>query len=204
MKTVSICSDFEMNKNIARWEIAGFFFVLIFGSLLHFAFELSGFWKPVALLAAANESTWEHLKMVFWPGLVFFIAQYYFLRNMECTNRFWCAKAVCLLLMPLVIAVGWYAAIGLLGENNFTVNIILFVGAIIIGQLASYLILTSKISTSINHKRSIVIILLLTLAFATLTYLPPKIFLFEHMDLQNTGQYGILDSYEDLLIFGDS
>ncbi len=193
-----------MKKNIAVWEIAGFFFVLICGSLLHFAFELSGFWKPVALVAAVNESTWEHLKMVFWPGLVFFIAQYYFLRNMECTNRYWCAKAVCLLLMPLIIAVGWYAAIGLLGENNFTVNIILFVGAIIIGQLVSYLILTSKISTSISQKRSIIIILLLTLTFATLTYLPPRMFLFEHMDLENTGQYGILESYEDLLIFGDS
>jgi hypothetical protein len=106
--------------------------------------------------------------------------------------------------MPLIIAVGWYTAIGLFGENNFTVNIILFVGAIIIGQLASYLILTSKISTSINHNGSIVIILLLTLAFATLTYLPPKIFLFEHIDLENTGQYGILESYEGLLIFGDS
>ena len=193
-----------MKKNIAVWEIAGFFFVLIFGSLLHFAFELSGFWKPVALVAAVNESTWEHLKMVFWPGLVFFIAQYYFLRNMECANRFWCAKAVCLLLMPLIIAVGWYAAIGLLGENNFTINITLFVGAIIIGQLVSYLILTSKISTSISQKRSIVIILLLTLTFATLTYLPPRMFLFEHMDLENTGQYGILESYEGLLIFGDS
>ena len=123
---------------------------------------------------------------------------------MECANRYWCAKAVCLLLMPLIIAVGWYAAIGLLGENNFTLNITLFIGAIIIGQLVSYLILTSKISTSISQKRSIVIILLLTLTFATLTYLPPRMFIFEHMDLENTGQYGILESYEDLLIFGDS
>ena len=193
-----------MKKNIAVWEIAGFFFVLIFGSLLHYAFELSGFWKPVALVAAVNESTWEHLKMVFWPGLFFFTAQYYFLRNMAYANRFWCAKATCLFLMPLIIAVGWYAAIGFLGENIFAVNIILFVAAIIIAQLVSYLILTNKISTFIRHKSAIVVILLLTLAFATLTYLPPKIFLFEHMDLENTGQYGILASYKDLLIFGGS
>jgi hypothetical protein len=192
-----------MNRRIIEWEVAGVFFVLIVGSLLHFAFELSGFWKPVALIASVNESTWEHLKMVFWPGLFFFIAQYYFLKNTQCASRFWCAKAACLLLMPLIVAAGWYAAIALLGQNDFGVNIALFVGAIVIGQVASYAILSGKLPGTISQRRSIIIILLLTFAFASLTYFPPRIFLFEHMDLENSGQYGILESYEGLLIFDD-
>lgn len=190
-----------MNRQIIGWEVAGIVFVLLVGSLLHFAFELSGFWKPVALVASVNESTWEHLKMVFWPGLFFFLAQYYFLKDTPCADRFWCAKAVCLLLMPLIIAIGWYAAVGLLGENDLGVNLALFICAVIIGQLASYAILSGKTTRMISQKRSIIMVLLLAFAFATLTYIPPRIFLFEHMDLENTGQYGILESYEGLLIF---
>ena len=200
-KVKVICRRLVMNKQIIGWEVAGVFTMLILGSMLHFAFELSGFWKPVALIASVNESTWEHLKMVFWPGLFFFVAQYLFLKNTPCGKRFWTAKAVCLLLMPLIIAVGWYAAVALLGENVFSVNIALFVGAVLIGQLVSYAILSGKISGKINQKGSIIIILLLTFAFATLTYFPPQMFLFEHMDLENTGQYGILEGYEGLLIF---
>ncbi len=192
-----------MNMHLVGWEIAGFFFVLIVGSLLHFAFELSNFWKPVALFAAVNESTWEHLKMVFWPGLFFFLMHYYFFKDKACATRFWSAKSVCLFLMPLIIAVGWYGAIALLAENSFAVNIGLFIGAIIIGQLVSYLMLSAKIPNSFSQQRSIIFIVVLALAFATLTFFPPKIFLFEHKDLENTGQYGILDNYEDLLIFDD-
>jgi hypothetical protein len=192
-----------MNKQLVVWEVVGFVFILTSGSLLHFAFELSGFWTPIALIAAVNESTWEHLKMVFWPALLFFAVQYIFLRKKDYADRYWCAKSVCLVLMPLIIAVGWYGAIALLGENIFSVNIALFIGAILIGQLASSSILTGRISKRISQRMSIMIILLLTLAFATLTYFPPRVFLFEHMDLENTGQYGILESYEGLLIFGD-
>lgn len=188
-----------MNRKILSWEIGGFFFILIFGTGLHFAFELSNFWTPVALFAAVNESTWEHLKMVFWPGLFFFLVQYHFLKGH--VSNFWTAKALCLYIMPLVIAIGWYAAIALLGENIFSVNIALFVGAILVGQLVSYRVLTARKAVAVHPRYAILAILLLTIAFASFTYFPPKIFLFEHMDLANTGQYGILDSYEGLLIF---
>jgi len=190
-----------MDKGILKWEIAGLLFILIIGSGLHFAFELSNFWRPVALVAAVNESTWEHLKMVFWPGLVFFSLQYCFLKNEYSFAQFWTAKASCLFLMPLVIAVGWYAAVGLTGKNYFSVNIILFVGAVLIGQFLSYSILSNKISWGFKSFPAILLIILLVVAFSLFTFFPPKIFLFEHMDLENSGQYGILESYEGLLIF---
>jgi hypothetical protein len=187
------------NRNILGWEIGGFFFILVFGTGLHFAFELTNLWTPAALFASVNESTWEHLKMVFWPGFIFFLVQYHFLKGR--VSNYWTAKALCLFIMPLVIAIGWYAAVSLLGENIFSVNIALFVGAIFTGQLVSYRLLTAGKIVVKNPYYAIFAILLLTFAFASFTYFPPKIFLFEHMDLANTGQYGILDSYEGLLIF---
>ena len=51
------------------WEIACIFWIAFAGALLHFAFELSDYWKPMAFIAAVNESVWEHQKMFFWPFL---------------------------------------------------------------------------------------------------------------------------------------
>jgi hypothetical protein len=103
--------------------------------------------------------------------------------------------------MPLLIVVGWYGVVGLTGENNFSFNIVLFISAVLAGQIVSYRIMTSKNLTTNNPHIAIIAIVLLTLAFASFTFYPPKNFLFEHMDLMDTGQYGILDNYDELLIF---
>lgn len=179
--------------------MGGLFFILILGSALHFVFQLTNFWKPVALIAPVNESTWEHLKMVFWPGLFFFLIEYQFLKKQ--TRNYWTAKAACLVLMPAVIAFGWYGAVALSGKNYFSINILLFVVAILAGQVVSYRLLTGPVLPAVYTRYAVVAIVGLSVAFPTLTFFPPRIFLFEHMDLQNTGQYGLLDNYEDLLIF---
>ena len=184
------------NKLLA-WEIVAALFILLFGSSLHFAFELSNFWYPVAPFAAVNESIWEHLKMVFWPGLLFFAVQYAFLKNDACAEQFWTAKALCLVLMPLLIAAGWYAMVAVTGEHYFVFDIALFVGAIIAGQLLSYAVLSGKIGADPRPRFAFLAIFLLALAFTVFSFYPPRLSLFEHSTLKNTGQYGILQHYHD-------
>lgn len=188
-----------MKKLMIVWETIGFFFILVFGTFLHFAFELSDFWKPVAMIAAVNESTWEHLKMVFWPSLFFALLEYNFLKDWAA--NFWIAKLSSMLIMPLVIALGWYGVVAIVGENVFVTNIVLFITAIALGQWASYKIMITNRFTAMDQRVAIVGIVLMTLAFSLFTFFPPKIFLFEHLDLMNSEEYGILDNYEDLLIF---
>jgi hypothetical protein len=55
-----------MAKTALRWELAGIVSIILAGSTLHFAFEWANYWRPAALIAAVNESTWEHLKLGFW------------------------------------------------------------------------------------------------------------------------------------------
>ena len=191
-----VSSD-TVNNRVLGWEIAAVFFILFFGSVLHYSFELSNFWYPVAPFAAVNESIWEHLKMVFWPGLIFFAVQYAFLKNDARAEQFWTAKALCLLLMPFLIAAGWYGMVALTGEHYFVVDIALFVGAIIAGQLLSYAVLSGKITVGSKTWLALLAIFLLALAFAIFSYYPPKLSLFEHSTLENTGQYGILQYYHD-------
>lgn len=40
------------------------------GALLHFLYELSGCNKVVAIFAAVNESTWEHIKICLTPTIL--------------------------------------------------------------------------------------------------------------------------------------
>jgi hypothetical protein len=184
-------------NKLLTWEIAAVFFILLFGSGLHFAFELSNYWFPVAPFAAVNESIWEHLKMVFWPGLIFFTVQYAFLKNDACAEQFWTAKALCLILMPLLIAAGWYGVVAVTGEHYFVVDIALFIGAIIAGQLLSYAVLSGKIVVGPNPRLAFLPIFLLAMAFTIFSFYPPKLSLFEHSSLENTGQYGILHHDHD-------
>lgn len=185
----------ETRKRILGWETGAVVFIFVFGSAFHFAFELSSYSLAVAPFAAVNESIWEHLKMVFWPGLIFFAVQYYFLKNERCAAQFWTAKALCLFLMPFLIAAGWYGVVAVTGAHYFVVDIALFIFAILAAQLLSYSFLSGKFVTNPKPRLALFSILLIALAFILFTFFPPKVSLFEHSTLENTGQYGILESY---------
>lgn len=44
--------------------------ISVIGTLLHFLYEISHHNKYVALFAAVNESTWEHIKIALTPTLL--------------------------------------------------------------------------------------------------------------------------------------
>lgn len=59
----------------------GFFFCLILGSLSHFFYQWSGNTPAVGLFSPVNESAWEHMKLVFFPVLLYAISGRLFLKN---------------------------------------------------------------------------------------------------------------------------
>lgn len=185
-----------MNK-VLRWEISSFFFVGLVGAALHFTYELSDFSSNVvAYFSAVNESTWEHLKMVFFPGLVFALIQYTYVRDQ--VNNYIVAKVASLFVMPFVITVGWYAYAPAVGRSIFQIDLLLFYVAALIGQIVSYKLLVREPLAPKYTNYAIGVFAVLFIAFSTLTFYAPRIFLFEHLDLKDTGLYGILP-YEDNL-----
>ena len=189
-----------MKNQILLWEIGGFFFIGIIGAALHFTFELSNFSNMVvAFFSAVNESTWEHLKMVFWPGVFFALIEYTYIRDR--VNNFLIAKTVSLFVMPLVIAIGWYGYTPFTQRSVFPLDLLMFYIAVFIGQLISYKLLTLASLEKRFHTLSATVMLLMLIAFSTFTFYPPEIFLFENFDLLDTGQYGILENYDNLRYF---
>ena len=65
-------------KKLYSWQIGGLVFTLLVGSLLHFLYDWTN--SPVvAVFSAVNESTWEHLKLLFFPTFVFSVVESKFL-----------------------------------------------------------------------------------------------------------------------------
>jgi hypothetical protein len=182
-------------KQILIWEIIGVCVIIIAGGPLHFLFELSGYWRPVALIAAVNESVWEHMKMFFWPGLLFAGIQYLFIGKR--IPNYWFGKLVGLIITPFVSATTFiaYLAIERASGNFAPSEIVTIYGSFIpvcLGQAACYRVLTAPtLSANINRFASLGYLLLI-LAFSTFTYFPPKLYLFEQQHhFEPIGQYGI-------------
>jgi len=186
-----------MKNKLLIWEIGSFFFIGLIGAALHFTFEMSNFSSmEVAYFSAVNESTWEHLKMVFFPGLIFALIQYTYVRDV--VNNYIIAKVAGLFIMPLVIAVGWYIYAPILGRSYYPADLFLFYLAVFVGQVISYKLLSRPPLEKKYTQAAIVIFLIMFVAFSTFTFYPPNIFLFEHLDLKDTGLYGILPMEENI------
>lgn len=175
-----------MNKKTLTWQIFGAIFTILVGSLLHFIFEWSQSFKPVALIGAVNESTWEHLKIGFWPAFIFAVIEYFsYGRKL---NNFCLAKMVNLYIIPILIIILFYGYTAII-EDNFIMDISIFIISIIIAYWLGYKILKSEKDFSKYKAISIVLIIIIILAFSLLTYYPPKNFLFKD---PVSGGYGIV------------
>lgn len=58
------------SKKILKYKIFSAIFAIILGAILHFTYEWSGNNAFVGTFSSINESTWEHLKLAFFPMLI--------------------------------------------------------------------------------------------------------------------------------------
>jgi hypothetical protein len=173
-------------KSVFVYELVGMLFIIMLGSILHFTFEWSGSNSMVGVFSAVNESVWEHLKLAFWPALLFAILEYRYLR--KSTNNFLFAKTVGIYLMPIVITIVFYSYTAITQESVFVIDISTFIVAVIIGQLASYKLLTYRKLSENLDRIALASLIILGLAFVLFTFYPPQLPIFRD---PITGEFGI-------------
>lgn len=174
------------NKSkIFKFTIFSIIFVFILGTLLHFTFEWSNQSALIGSFSAVNESTWEHLKLLFFPMLITTIIGYFYLS--KTTPSFLCARVYAITSSILFTVVFFYTYTGIVGANISILNIATFYIATLIGEYISYKIILSDFNC--DNKTSLIILFLLFICFIIFTYFPPKIGLFED---PLTGTYGIV------------
>lgn len=191
-------------RTVLYWEIGAFLFINIFAGALHFAFELSNFSEPVALFGSVNESTFEHLKLYFWPGLFFALVQHAYVKGR--VNNYWWGKSLALFATPIVVIISFYSYVGVVvplnGQGTLLGSLITGFLGVLAGNIVSYRALTAEQKSRGYRYAGWAIMGVLAFAMATSAWLTPRFFLYEDfLGYQYTGQYGILDDYTDYLVF---
>ena len=171
---------------IKTWQIITIFICLILGILLHFTYEWAGENIIVGIFSAVNESTWEHLKLAFYPMLIMAIIGYFIIGD-RCDN-YWIAQALGIITSLIFIISFFYTYRGIIGINIDSLNIGSFFIAIFLGEYITYKILISNKSYN-AEKVSVIFLIILLFSFILYTFSPPEIPLFE--DPKN-GSFGIM------------
>lgn len=138
----------------------------------------------VAAFSGVNESTFEHLKLFYWPFVIYTI--YEWLKYGKDMCGFFSVKLKSLLLSLAFIVVFFYTYRGILGFNIDFLNIADFFIAAAISRF--YEMAASRRNCSNRcDKLSLLAIVLIGVMFVLFTYLPPRIALF----MDPKGFYGI-------------
>ena len=166
-------------------EAAGVAFIFLAGSGLHFFYDWTGRRRWIAWFAPVNESTWEHFKLAFWPGLVYALLEYGMIGGE--VGNFWAGKALGLLVMPLVIAGIFYAYKAVLGRHRLVLDILLFLVAVAAGQGVSYRVLTAEPLGGAGEWWGVAGVVLMAAAYCLFTYHPPHLFLFSDPRMNSCG-----------------
>ena len=177
-------------KKILLWEMFGILFIFLAGALLHFTFELSGEWTPMAIISGVNESTWEHFKIGFWPAFIWGIIEFFvFGRRVK---NFFFAKGISFIVIPAVIAALFYGYTFIFNIESLAIDVVIFFIAIAVAQIVSYrLMLLRQKRLYLNIIGGILIIVNVVL-FSLLSFYPPECPIFED---PVTGGYGIIEHH---------
>ena len=174
-----------MKQGSILWQAAGFAVATFGGTILHFLYDWTSGSIWVSPISGVNESTWEHMKLLFWPLFLFGLIQRPFFREQE---NYWCVKLVEILLGLVLIPVLFYTYNGVFGKSPDWINIsIFYISAALVFLFEWWAF--KKDWLSCEHPRiAFVAICLIGVLFVVFTFEPPQFPLFRD---PLTGTYGI-------------
>ena len=176
-----------MRKRFFWWEAAGFLFVSAAGTALHFVYDWSGGSNLAAAFSAVNESTWEHMKIFFFPFFLFSVTQLWF-QGKNYAN-FLAARTLSILFGLLLIPVLFYTYSGVLGRTVDWVNIsIFYIATLLAFLLDGRLLRRGRFSSLWLQLFSLGILWALAFLFVWCTFQPPALGLWRD---PLTGGFGI-------------
>ena len=174
-----------MKGSIKRWQIIGLLVTSIVGTLLHFLYEWFGEAAWIAPFSGVNESTWEHMKLLFWSMFLFSIVQSFFFKDRK---DFWYVKLKGILLGLALIPIIFYTYNGAIGKSPSWFNIAIF----FITTAIVYIYETKEFNRNkmkfISPKLAIPLLSAIALLFVAFTFKTPELEIFRD---SVSGGYGI-------------
>ena len=163
------------------WQWIGFGVVTLGGTILHFLYDWTDGSIWLAPFSGVNESTWEHMKLLFWPLFFFAVVQRMFFREHE---NFWRVKLWGTLLGLMLIPVLFYTWNGAFGKSPDWVNIAIFyisAGSVFLFESRAFK------TTRPSSRLAFAAACLVSVLFVVFTFAPPRLPLFQD---PVTGVYG--------------
>ena len=174
-----------MKRSIRLWQLIGFGVTSLGGTLLHFLYDWLGNAPWIAPFSGVNESTWEHMKLLFWPMFIYAIVQSFFFRD---RRDFWCVKLRGILLGLILIPIIFYTYNGVIDKSPDYINIAIF----FVSAAAAYIYETKQFNSKTLHckypKLSLALLCVIALLFVLFTFVTPELSIFED---PLTSTYGI-------------
>lgn len=159
-------------------NILAFFFIGILGTLGHFLYEWTGENAIVGMFFPTNESVWEHLKLIFFPTVIYSIIKYLTLN--EKPDNYIPATAIGIFFGIFIIIAVYYITNGVLGFNADFINIGSYYVAIIALLSKKNKILNSGNFSSDNSKLIFsFLLIILAFLFIVWSYNPPNLGIFK-------------------------
>ena len=173
-----------MKQRSIFWQAAGFALVTFGGTILHFLYDWTGESSLISPFSGVNESTWEHMKLLFWPLFLFALVQRLFFEDQE---NYWSVKLAEILLGLVLIPVLFYTYNGVFGKSPDWVNIAIFyITALVVFLFERWAFQKDRLHCK-YPVLAFAAICLIGAAFVVFTFAPPQIPLFQD---PITGTYG--------------
>jgi hypothetical protein len=174
-----------MKNKLNFWQFAGFAFVSIAGTLLHFLYEWMNESVFIAPFSGVNESTWEHMKLFYFPIFLFALIQNIFSKD---ERNFWCVKLIGILTGLLTIPMIYYTYNGAIGKSPDWVNISIFFIAVAFAFLFETILFKNSNLKCKYPVISFSLICIIGILFVIFTFFTPRLPLFQD---PVTGEFGI-------------
>ena len=165
-----------MNRSIGLWSLVGFAITSLGGTLLHFLYDWTGEALWVAPFSGVNESTWEHMKLLFWPMFIFAVIQSFFFDDRV---DFWCVKLRAILLGLGLIPILFYTYNGVIGKSPDWINIAIFFISAGIAYFYEAKQLNSPNAVCKSPKLAFLTLCLIAALFVLFTFVTPQIDIFK-------------------------
>ncbi len=165
-----------MKKITCSWQIAGFIFTCLLGTLLHFVYDWSGGNTVAAVFSTVNESTWEHMKILFIPMFIFAIIQKH-LSDKDQQN-YWCVKLSGIIRGIVLIPIIFYTYNGVIGPSKAWLNIAIFYISAFMAYLYECRAFKKGKKCIFSQTMAFSFLCIIALAFIVFTFIQPPLEIF--------------------------
>lgn len=174
-----------MKRDLSLWQLSGFALTTLAGTLLHFLYDWTGQSIWSALISGVNESTWEHMKLLYVPLFLFAAVQSFFFGEYK---NFWCVKLIGTLFGLLLIPILFYTYNGAIGQSPDWINIAIFFISAAAAFFLEWLLFHTNRPRFCMPRLSLGLLIGIGTLFIIFTFWTPRLPLFQD---PLTGTYGI-------------